>query len=91
MLWSTLEAGCCLARLATRAFTDPERTSWKLALHAGLVASRGWAGGQPARVAGYDYESETEQDRIAYRQSRRGQSGHEDMALRLLRIADAIN
>ena len=52
VLRSALEAGWCLARLAMRAFTDPERTSCKLALHARLVASRSWAGGQPVRVAG---------------------------------------
>ena len=57
VLRSALEAGWCLARFAMRALTDPKRTCWKLALHAGLLAGRGWAGGQQARVAGYDYEN----------------------------------
>ncbi len=60
VLRSALEAGWCLARFAMRALTDPERTCWKLALHAGLLAGRGWAGGQRARAAGYDYENRPE-------------------------------
>jgi hypothetical protein len=57
VLRSALEAGWCLARFAMRALTDPERTCWKLALYAGLLAGRGWAGGQRAQVAGYDDEN----------------------------------
>jgi hypothetical protein len=85
VLRSALEAGWCLARLAMRAFTNSERASWKLALHGGLVASPSWAGGQPVGVAGYDYEIETKQDRVADHQSRRKQTACEDMALWLPR------
>ena len=85
MLRSALEAGWCLARLAMRALADAERARWKLALHAGLVTSRSWAGDHPVGVAGDDYESETKQDRVAHHRSRREQTGYEDMALRLRR------
>ena len=86
MLRSALEAGWCLARFAMRALTDPERTCWKLALHAGLLAGRGWAGGQRARVAGYDYENGPEKGRIAQHRSRSERvAGYEDMAFRFER------
>ena len=54
VLRCALKAGWCLAGLAMRALTDPEWTCRKLALFAGLPATRCWAGGQRAYVAGYD-------------------------------------